>query len=70
MVSRPTEAPNEYASEDFGRHAHGYVQQRVPGAFEFDYVSLALFNPLFQGSYQLGVDLAPHSGVQTTSGIA
>lgn len=31
------------AFKDFGRHAHGYVQQRIPGAFELDYVTLALF---------------------------
>ena len=44
MTCSLNEAPNEYFSEDFGRYACGYVQQRISGAFELDYVPLALFN--------------------------
>jgi len=67
MVFLPTKAPNEDVSEYFGGYARGHVQ-RVPGPFEFDNVSLALFYLLLQCSYRVDVDLTTHSGVKKKSG--
>ena len=58
----PNEDPNEDMSEDFWRYARGYVQ-RLSGAFEFDYVSLALFNLLLQGLYRVDVGLITNTGI-------
>jgi hypothetical protein len=43
-----------------------YVQQRISGAFELDYVPAALFYLLPQGSNQLDVDLTAHAGQSAT----
>ena len=64
MTSFPADALNKDVSKNFRRDAGGYVQQRVPGAFELDCVSLALRNLLLQGSYRVDVDLMAHSVVQ------
>jgi len=56
------EAPNEYVPEDFWRYVGRYLQQRVSGPFELDYVSVALFDLFFQGSYRLDVGLTVHTG--------
>ena len=61
-VVLPDEAPGENVSQDFRWRARGYVQQRIPGAFELDYVSPALFNLLLQGSYRVDVGLMTHTG--------
>ena len=53
----PDEAPGEYGFENFRRCVRGFVQQRVPGAFELDYVFLAPFDPPFQGSHRVDVSL-------------
>jgi len=57
-MASPNEAPNEYTPEDFGGYVCGYVQQRIPGAFELDYVSSALFDLSLQGAYRVDVVLA------------
>ena len=48
-VRRPNEDSGEYVTKDFGRHAGGYVQQRVSVTLELDHVPVALFDPLLQG---------------------
>ena len=55
--SRGGDDPAENIPEDFGWKC-GYVQQRVPSAFELDYGPLVLFNLLLQSSYGFDVDLA------------
>ena len=51
-------------SENFWRNTGGYIHQRVPGAFEFDYVPHALFNLFLQGSYRVNVGLTAHTSVR------
>ena len=67
MICLPNEIPAEYVSENLGRYARGYVQQRISGAFEFDYVPIALFDLLLQGSYGVDVDLATHTNIHVAS---
>ena len=49
--------PTENIPEYFGRK-RGYVQQRVPSAFELDYSPLVLCDLLLQSPYGPDVDLA------------
>jgi len=66
-MTSPNEAPNEYTPEDFGGYVCGYVQQRISGAFELDYVPSALFDLSFQGAYRVDVVLAAHTGAHLGS---
>ena len=56
----PGEAPNEYFSEDFWRHADGYAQ-RVSGTFDFVLSPSPSSICFSQGSYRLDVGLIVHT---------